>query len=314
MNPPLALAYLVFDVAAPPAWRAFCNEVLGLPEPVSNADGSLGWRLDNAAQRLIVQHGSSDDITALGFECADDDALGALLLRLEASGQQVIEADAALRRARRVRRLHVLRDPDGNRVELCAGLELAERKFESAAFPHGFCIGELGLGHAVLVSSQLERLGRFYVEELGFGVTERLHTRVGPLAVNGLFLHCNRRHHSLAIFDLPLAKRMHHFMLQVPGIADVGVAYERARRHKVPMSLDLGQHPAPEETFSFYGSTPSGFDFELGANSREIDPGEWQVHRSATTSSWGHRPTLRLRLKMAGGFLRRKLGLRPALA
>ena len=70
----------------------------------------------------------------------------------------------------------------------------------------------------------------------------------------------------------------------------------------------------PEETFSFYGSTPSGFDFELGANSREIDPGEWQVHRSATTSSWGHRPTLRLQLKMAGGFLRRKLGVRPALA
>ena len=68
--------------------------MLGLPEPVSNADGSLGWRLDNAAQRLIVQHGSSDDITALGFECVDDDALGALLLRLQARGQEVIEADA----------------------------------------------------------------------------------------------------------------------------------------------------------------------------------------------------------------------------
>ena len=153
------------------------------------------------------------------------------------------------------------------------------------------------------------------MEELSFGVTERLHTRVGPVPVNGLFLHCNRRHHSLAIFDLPLAKRMHHFMLQVPGIADVGLAYERARRHKVPMSLGFsGPASRARRNVLVDGSTPSGFDFAAGANSREIDPGEWQVHHSATTSSWGHRPTLRLQLKMAGGLLRRKLGMRQVLA
>ena len=144
-----------------------------------------------------------------------------------------------------------------------------------------------------------------YRSEISF-----LDARVGPLQVHGVFLHCNRRHHSLAIFDLPLRKRLHHFMLQTPQISDIGRAHERACRHRVPMSLGLGQHPAPEDTFSFYGSTPSGFDFEIGAQSREIDPAQWQVHPATTTSSWGHKPHWRLQLKMAGGLLRRKLGLR----
>ena len=261
-----------------------------------------------------MQPGQRDDISALGLVCADEAALDALLRKLRQRGLAVDDVDEALRCARRVRRLHAVRDPDGNRVELCAGLEPAERPFESSAFPKGFRMDELGFGHVVLVSADVERLAAFYIEHLGFAVTERLRTRVGPISVEGVFLHCNRRHHTLAIFNLPLSKRIHHFMLQAPRISDVGVAYERARRHKIPMSLDLGQHPAPEDTFSFYGSTPSGFDFEIGANSREIDPAHWQVHHTATTSSWGHKPRLRLQLKMAGGLLRRKFGGQGAVA
>jgi len=308
MKPALALAYLVFEASAPSEWQAFCNDVLALPPATTNADGSIGWRLDDAAQRLVVQRGPRDDVAALGFECGEDGALDTLLARLARGEVAVREGDAALRQARRVRRVHVLDDPDGNRVELSTGVERADVAFASAGFPQGFCIGDLGLGHAVLVSRDAERLAGFYVEQLGFGVTERLRTKAGPIQVHGVFLHCNRRHHSLAIFDLPATRRMHHFMLQLPRIADVGLAYERARRHKVPMSLELGQHPTPDETFSFYGSTPSGFDFELGANSREIDPARWQVQHTATTSSWGHRPTLRLKMKMAGALLRRSLG------
>jgi len=157
------------------------------------------------------------------------------------------------------------------------------------------------------VSHQVLQLEAFYVEALGFGVTERLDTRVGPIRLQGVFMHCNRRHHTLALFDLPLAKRMHHFMLQAPNVRDIGLAYERAQQLKVPMSLDLGQHPAPDSTFSFYGSTPSGFDFEIGAGTQEIDPASWQSRHMHQTSSWGHKPRLRLQMKMAAGLVRQKL-------
>ena len=155
---------------------------------------------------------------------------------------------------------------------------------------------------------------RFYADALGFAVTERLETRVGPLEVRGVFMHCNRRHHTLALFDVPLAKRLHHFMLEAPTLRDIGVAHERARRLRVPMSLGLGQHPSPDDTFSFYGATPSGFDFEIGAGARQIEPDGWTVRHAKRTSAWGHRPALRLRLKMVGGLLRSRLGRRRAAA
>lgn len=311
---PLQLAYLVIEAARPAAWERFCERMLGLPPPLSHAGGALGWQIDDRAQRLVVEPGPRDDLAAIGLACADDAALDALTARLAAAGLAVIAAPAELCRLRRVERMHQVLDPDGNVVELVTGLAPADRAFASEAFPDGFCTGDEGFGHLALVTHQVPAMERFYVDVLGFGVTERLATRVGPLDVAGVFLHCNRRHHTLALFDLPLAKRLHHFMLQAPGVRDIGVAHERALALKVPMSLGLGQHPAPESTFSFYGLTPSGFDFEIGAGSQPIEPARWEVRHTQQASAWGHKPHLRLQLRMAGGLLRRKLAPRAAAA
>ncbi|TWD85776.1 biphenyl-2,3-diol 1,2-dioxygenase [Variovorax beijingensis] len=307
MSAILNLAYLVVESSKPVAWRAFCDQVLGLPPPRMHPDGSLGWQVDERSQRLLVQAGHREDLAALGFECTGDAALDTLVARLARAGHAVEAATEALCATRCVRRLMTVRDPDGNAVELCTGLAKAQRPFVSSAFPQGFQTGELGLGHAVLVSGDTQKLEAFYVDLLGFGVTERLGTRVGPIDVRGVFLHCNRRHHSLAIFDLPLARRLHHFMLQAPSIHDIGLAHERARKFKVPVSMGLGQHPAPDGTFSFYGETPSGFDFEIGAGTHEIDPHGWQVRHTQHASAWGHKPGLRLQLRMASGLVRQKL-------
>jgi len=314
MPPDLRLGYLVFEARRPARWASFCQHMLGLPAPVDNADGSRGWRLDEAAQRLIVQEGPADDLAALGLECADEAVLERLLARLRQGGVAVEAADAALRGARRVQRLHRCTDPAGNTVELFTGLAPAAQPFASQAFPEGFRTGELGLGHAVLVSHDLAAMEVFYAGLLGFGVTERLATRAGPIDIRGVFLHCNRRHHSIALFDMPLSKRIHHFMLQAQRLSDIGVAFERAQRHKVPLSLELGQHPDPDATFSFYGATPSGFDFEIGAGTQTIDPEGWQTQHTGVTSAWGHKPKLRLQLKMAAGLIARRVSGAPRRA
>jgi 2,3-dihydroxybiphenyl 1,2-dioxygenase len=308
MTAGLALGYLVFDVRRPNRWQTFCRDMLGLPGPVANADGSTGWRIDDRVQRLIVRPGKADDLAALGLACDDDAGLDALTARLAAAGLAVEAGDAATLASRRVARLRRVLDPMGNPVELHTGLAPSDAPFVSGEMPGGFHTGDHGLGHAVLVAHDLAAMERFYVGLLGFGVTERLETAVGPITVRGTFLHCNRRHHSLALFDLPLRQRLHHFMLQANDFADVGRAFERARRLKVPLSLGLGQHPAPDATFSFYGATPSGFDFEIGAGSRAIEPVDWETMRTDVASSWGHKPQLRLQLKMAKELAIRSLG------
>ena len=300
----LKLGYLAFAVRRPDRWQAFCRTMLGLPEPVTNLDGSLGYALDGEVrQRLIVAEGKADDLAAIGLHCSDDAALDTLLTRLPAE-----RAPSSLANARRVARLHLLSDPAGNRIELHTGAEAAEKPFASAEMPGGYRTGALGMGHAVLVSRDLPAMERFYVDVLGFGVSERLAAKVGPIQVRGTFLHCNRRHHSLALFDLPLRKRLHHFMLQAERLADVGAAFERAQRTKVPLSLELGQHPDPDGTFSFYGRTPSGFDFEIGAGGQEIEPVGWREHTTDVTSVWGHKPKLGLQLRMAKELVVRGLG------
>jgi biphenyl-2,3-diol 1,2-dioxygenase len=312
MSPDLRLGYLVFEVRRPSRWTAFCEHMLGLPAPLANADGSFGWQLDDdACQRLIVREGPADDLAALGLQCADDRVLDLLARRIQSAGYTVTAGDADLCLARRVQRLNRCTDPCGNAVELFTGAARATTRFTSGAFPDGFRTGDLGLGHAVLVSHDTEAMEAFYVGLLGFGVTERLATRVGPIDIRGVFLHCNQRHHSLALFDMPLRKRIHHFMLQAERLCDIGVAFERARRNKVPLSLELGQHPDPDGTFSFYGVTPSGFDFEIGAGSQTIDPAGWQTHHTDITSTWGHKPKLRLQLKMAAGMIARKVAGTP---
>ncbi|RZL85835.1 MAG: bleomycin resistance protein [Variovorax sp.] len=314
MPPDLRLGYLVFEARRTARWAGFCEQMLGLPAPVANADGSRGWQVDDdAAQRLIVQEGPADDLAALGLECADLAVLEGRMQRLREGGFEVAQADAALRDARRVKHLYRCIDPAGNAVELFTGLAPAARPFASAAFPEGFRTGELGLGHAVLVSRDLEAMEAFYAL-LGFGVTERLATRAGPLDIRGIFLHCNRRHHSIAVFDMPISKRIHHFMLQAHRHCDIGIAFERAQRHKVPLSLELGQHPDPDGTFSFYGVTPSGFDFEIGAGTQTIDPAGWNVQHTGVTSAWGHKPKLRLQLKMAAGLIAQKFARTPRRA
>ena len=298
MSSNLRLGYLVFEVRDFSAWDTFCRNVLGLQAPHWNGKGRCGWQVDESTQRIVTEEGPSNDLQAIGLECTDDAALDRALNRLTLNGVEFEEALSSLRLERRVKRLYLSSDPAGNVIELFTQPEQSPRPFSSEAFPAGFRTGASGLGHVVLVARDLKAMETFYVDVLGFAVTERLATRVGPIDFRGTFLHCNERHHSLALFDLPLKRRIHHFMLEAEDLSDVGRAFERTVRAKVPVSLGLGQHPDPDGTFSFYAATPSGFDFEIGSASHLIEPKAWQTQITHTTSSWGHKPTLRLQLKM----------------
>lgn len=303
------LGYLAIETRKPEKWQAFNDALLGLP-CTANPDGSLGLQLDDRRQRLIVVPGAKEDVHAVGWELDGDAALDALAGRLAADATETAAGDAALCAARGVRRLITFDDPSGVRLEAFVGPAPAAAPFSSGFFPDGFHSDDSGFGHVVLTTRNLENAERFYCEVLGFAVTERLALRLGPIDMRGIFLHCNRRHHSLAIFAVPSRRRLHHVMLQVEALRDVGMAYERFERHRVPFSLGLGQHPDPDGTMSFYAATPSGFDIEIGAAGKEIEPVGWQVRRLDRVSAWGHKPTLRLKVNSMRALIADRLGLR----
>lgn len=274
MSASMRLGHLAFEVSNLARWRQFCDAVLGLGAGSVVPDAGVVYPTGRPGQTLTLRQGPRDDVAKIGLELPDTVALSGLAARLVAAGVTADGPDVTFR------------DPEGLAIHAYVGTAADEA---APALPM--------LGHAALVVSDLPVMERFYVDVLGFRVTERLSTRVGPIDVRGIFLHCDEVHHTLALFALPLRRRLHHFMLEVPCLDMVGQSFERARAAKVPLSLGLGQHPAPDGTFSFYGCTPSGFDFEIGTGSGRIDPAEWSEVATSTTSIWGHKPTMGMQLR-----------------
>jgi 2,3-dihydroxybiphenyl 1,2-dioxygenase len=282
------LAYVGFAVKDLAAWQRFGADVLGLMPVEPAAPGTLAFRLDERAQRIVCEPGPSDDLAFLGWEVESAAALDALSARLEDAGVAVREGSAEEAARRKVARLCALADPSGIPLELVVGGERAAAPFRSAQVLSHFVAGDRGLGHVVLAARDPAESLRFYTELLGFRLSDRITTQVYGYDVDIAFLHANPRHHSLALGG-PQRKRLHHLMLEVGSLDDVGLAMDRTLRAGLKIMQTLGRHPN-DRMFSFYAKTPSGFQFEYGWGGREIDDATWAPTTYSRISEWGHHP------------------------
>ena len=80
---------------------------------------------------------------------------------------------------------------------------------------------------------------------------------------------------------------MRHLMLEMATVADVGRAYDRARKVPGCLRTHLGQH-SNDEMFSFYLYTPEGFAIEVGTGGRRIDDESWSARELRHLSYWGY--------------------------
>jgi 2,3-dihydroxybiphenyl 1,2-dioxygenase len=284
----LQLGYLGFEVSDLAAWERFATSDLGLELAARREDGELLLRLDEHAYRLALTPGPADDLAFVGWQVQDASALDAIVGRLRAAGVTVEEGTSELAEKRCVERLAVLRDPAGNRLELFCGPDMARTQFGSPLVPSGFVAGDLGLGHLVVTANDRKEHERFYTELLGFRVSDHIVTKLGKFEIDLSFLHVNDRHHSLA-FGGQQAKRIHHFMLEVNSVDDVGRAFDRMIRSRTPIANTMGRHPN-DRMVSFYAKTPSGFQVEFGSGGVVVDDATWVPQTYDSVSEWGHLP------------------------
>lgn len=281
------LGYLAFEVSDLAVWESFATEVLGL-QVARRWDGGLSLRMDGHAQRFFLHAGPADDLAATGWEVADEATLDDVVARLRAAGHQVTEASADEAAARSVVRMVHTRDPGGTHVEIVFGPALAEAPFASPNVRSGFVADQHGLGHLVVNAPETAATAAFYQELLGFRLSDRIVCEFYGYPVDITFLHTNPRHHSLA-FGGPQPKRLHHFLLEVGSLDDVGAALDRAVKHGVRIAQMIGRHPN-DRMVSFYAFTPSGFQFEYGWGGRLVDDATWQPVVHDRVSEWGHHP------------------------
>lgn len=283
-----SLGYIGLDVADLEAWRHYAG-VLGAmvtgDTGGDTTDSGLRIRIDDRPFRILARSAETGEGLAFaGWELADAAALEQAVTELEEAGCAVRAASEQERSERGVRGLVRTSDPSGFTLELFHGTVQDHRLFVSPAGVSGFVTGPLGMGHIVLGTPRPAEALRFYTEVMGFRVSD--YWRPGDDDV--VFLHCNPRHHSLALVAAARPE-LYHFMLEVETLDDVGRTLERHRGTGRPISMGLGRH-TNDRMVSFYSRTPSGFDVELGCGGLLIDDRSWVVSEITAPSSWGHHP------------------------
>lgn len=294
-----SLGYVVVEARDLSAWREFACGIAGLMAAQSERDDVALFRMDDRPFRLWVQQGDRDAFVAPGWECATREDFELTLSRLEAAGRPVVRVGVSEARSRKVYELARSSDPAGNAMELFYGRFVDYVPFASPAGVSRFVTGDngdMGMGHVVLTAPNFDETHQFYKTVLGFADTDlgRFYLGGGGADDPGVgfaFLHCNSRHHSLALGQLPESPSgAVHMMLEAGSLEDVGRAYDRVLKSKgkVPLSATLGRHVNDKMT-SFYMTTPGGFDIEYGWNGLVIDPATWVPTTSLAVSDWGHK-------------------------
>lgn len=280
------LGYLGFSVKDVPAWSHLLTNGLGLQEVEGKHETSL-FRLDSRAWRIAVDYGEEDDLSYIGFEVANAQSLNQLTEKLITAGIEVKTGDEELAKRRGVLDIISLTDPFGLPIEIYyGGTEAFDKPFASPAGVSGFLTSEQGLGHVVRNVPDVQEAMSFYTNRLGFKLSDVIEMSVGPeIVIPIYFLHCNGRHHTLALASMPMPKRIQHFMFEVKSLDDVGHAYDRLADD---ITLSLGKH-SNDHMISFYAMTPSGIEVEYGWDGRPVDD-SWSVARHDTISAWGHKP------------------------
>ena len=225
------------------------------------------------------------------------------MARLKQRGVAVKEGsptDAALRG---VVRFWSFAGPKGLNTELFVEPVLSQQPLRMKA--SGFMTGRGGMGHVAITTRRAEAMQAFWKEVFDARLSDEIDDRIDGIDLELTFLRLNERHHSLATASTrgvrinPLRTQIHHLNLQCASLDDVTQGYLRCRKLGYSIANSIGQHPNDRE-LSFYVTSPSGFELELGWNPIVVDEQSWKPHIYKGMSLWGHRPenlTLGARLR-----------------
>lgn len=279
-----SLGYLGVQTPDPTAWEPFGTDVLGMSVAAKGDDGTLYLRADERRHRLAIHPGEDSRIRYAGWEVADEEELAAMARRLDDAGVAWEYGDDGDLAERKVEGLIRVTDPAGMPHEIFYGALVSYEPFVPGRAMRGFVTGAQGLGHIVFIVPDARAAHEFFTKALGFRLTDIVDT---AFHTPGYFYHCNTRHHSIAVLEVPGMAGLHHLMLEVSSLDDVGIAYDMVQARDHPLSMRLGRH-STDEMLSFYVVSPAGFEIEYGWGGRQVDDTKWHVVRADRGELWGH--------------------------
>lgn len=280
------LGYLVFE-CTPDVLEAMTSVYRDVLEAgVAQVPDGIHVRFDGRGFRIRLEAGSTNRLSAIGWEVASG-GIDELAEKIASAGGRLTVASASQAEARLARRVMSLTDADGFTHEFYVEQDYADDPELDARFVCGEeDNGTFGLGHIVQIVGDREATQNFYIDVLGFALSDQITWPAADL----YFLHCNQRHHTVALSAPALgmpAGAVHHLMIEAKSKAQVDRAYARLGELGFPVVMTIGQH-TNDEVYSFYMGTPAGFAIEFGYGGKVVDRQNWAFAHYDAPSSWGH--------------------------
>jgi catechol-2,3-dioxygenase len=199
-------------------------------------------------EALILEQGSQAVCEDIAFAVNSADQLEALSKSLKAAGCSIERATDVTPRAKDAR---TFVDPKGTHVLIYVDAPVPAPLDDA---PVG--IGALRLGHIAFASDKTKAVTDFYVNELGFKVSDWVEDIFA-------FLRCGPDHHTVN-FLANNTTRMHHIAYELKDWAQVLVACDVLGKRRIPIIWGPGRHRVGHNIF-IYHRDPAGHVVELYA-------------------------------------------------
>jgi 2,3-dihydroxybiphenyl 1,2-dioxygenase len=287
------LGYIVIETDRFTDWRRFGRDAIGIHLDDTLPD-VMRFRLDDNECRFLLQRGSAEDVTALGWQLDDHSAFDEIITRVTRHGVPITEGTAEEAALRGVERLVRFPGPNGLAQEIFTRARTSDTP-PNMRVGGGFVTGDGGIGHVAVTTKKPHRVRGYYDTVFDARLSDYIDETISGVKVKIRFLRVNERHHSVAIAAVnrlpvnPIRTRIQHLNIQVADLDDLTASYQRVKELGFRMALAVGQHTNDRE-LSYYAMTPSGFEWEVGWNPIVVDEKTWEPMTYQGISIWGHTP------------------------
>lgn len=276
------LGYVSLGVSNAVTSGEFYSKVVGL-ELVSGDARRQYLRCSNKPFDLLLETDENVGLKRVGFELQGQADVERAFAHLENQGlaPRLLE-DAELEEIRATAAIRVADPATGLQVELFADQTVSGAPFKPTL------TNIARLGHVVLNVESYARASEFWVDKLGFVISDHVPGKIA-------FLRCfpNPLHHTFALLE-GSSNGLNHVNFMVSDIDDIGCALNRFKKHDVPIVFGPGRH-LPSTSIFLYFLDPDGMTAEYSFGMEEFPVHESREPRELepvpeVLDTWGSIP------------------------
>jgi len=269
------LGYVALATADVERTKDHYLEAIGMVQTASGNDGSVFLSVGYDHHNIVLTPADRKALLHVGFQLKPGIAIAEFAREARTFGLAAkIKTDSQPG----VAELVEVEAPGGNIFQFYSAMEAPAPGFKNRA------VAPLRLGHVAVISSEAEKLVKFYEEFLGFWYTDDIQ-RIAT------FLTCNRDHHVVNVVSAP-GSRVHHIAFELKDTAYHVTAADSLRaaginqlwgpsRHTAGHNI-AGYHYDPDKVIVEFYTEMDKFIPELGLH----EPRPWHEHLPMRPKSW----------------------------